>query len=78
MLPFRQDDDFTLGNILFGTVKLTRNPVKDKYKYSGYGIGLDNHGNFLLFSGREFGKNVKILGADMSSSVNVDNKKKYI
>ena len=78
MLPFRGDDDFTLGNILFDTVKLTKNPDKDKYKYSGYEIGLDNHRNFSLFKGHEFGKNVIILGADMSSSVNVDNKKKYI
>ena len=63
--PFRRDDDFTLKNALFGTVKLVKNALfgtvklvknalfgtvklvknadKDKYKYSGYGKGLDNY-----------------------------------
>ena len=31
--------DFTLGNSLFGAVKLTKNSDFDKYKYSEYGIG---------------------------------------
>ena len=30
--------DFTLGNCLFESVKLTKNADPDKYKYSGYGI----------------------------------------
>ena len=34
--------DFTLGNCLFGSVKLTKNADLDKYKYSGYGIGFDS------------------------------------
>ena len=29
------DTDFTLGNCLFGSVKLTKNADLDKYKYSG-------------------------------------------
>ena len=29
--------DFTLGNCLFGSVKLTKNADPDKYKYSHYG-----------------------------------------
>ena len=33
---------------------------------------------FFLFPTGEFGKNVITFGADMSSSVHVDNKKKYI
>ena len=33
-------------------------------------------GNFILTDG--FGKNCIIFGADMSSSVHVDNKRKYI
>ena len=30
--------DFTLGNCLFGTVKLTKNADLDKYRYSSYGV----------------------------------------
>ena len=30
VLSFRQDDDFTLENALFGAVKLTKNADKDK------------------------------------------------
>ena len=29
---------FTLGNCLFGSIKLTQNPDLDKHKYSGYNI----------------------------------------
>ena len=56
MWPFKQSVDFTLGNSLFGAVKLTKNADFDKYKYSGYGIGFDAHGNFSLSDGSEFGK----------------------
>ena len=34
--------DFTLGNCLFGSVKLTNNPDLYKYKYSGYDILVQN------------------------------------
>ena len=40
--------DFTLGNFLFGSVKLTKNAALDKYKYSGYGIGFDCRSEFSL------------------------------
>ena len=56
MWPFKQSVDFTLGNSLFGAVKLTKNADFDKYKYSGYGIGFDAHGNFSLSGGSGFGK----------------------
>ena len=69
--------DFTLNNYLFGSVKLTKNAYVDKYKYSGYGIGFDSRSEFLFTDG-SFGKNVIIFGADMSSSVHIDNKGKYI
>ena len=36
----------TLGNCLFGAVKLTKNTDIDKYGYPGYGIRLDRHGSF--------------------------------
>ena len=38
--------DFTLGNCLFGSVKLTKNADLDEYKYSGYGIGFDSCSEF--------------------------------
>ena len=66
-----------LVNCLFGAVSLTKNADIDKYKYSGYGIGFDRGGNYLLPSGR-FDRTVIIFGVDMSSSVHVDNKGKDI
>ena len=67
----------TLANCLFRAVTLTENADIDKYKYSGYGIGFDRHRSFL-FPGIILGRNVTIFGVDRSSSVHVDNKKKYI
>ena len=61
---------------MFVAVKLTKYPDIDQYKYSGYGIGLDRKGLFLL--GNEIGRNVIIFGIDMSSSQHIDNKNKYI
>ena len=65
--------DFTLGNCLFGSVKLTKNADLDKCKYTSYGIGFDSRSEFLLTDGN-YRKNVIIFRADMSSSVHVDNK----
>ena len=62
--------DFTLGNCLFGSLKLTKNADLGKYKYSGYGIGFDSLSEFSLSDG-SYGKNIIFL-ADMSSSVHVD------
>ena len=76
--PFRGEDNFTLGSALYGSAELTKNVDKDKYKYSGYGIGFDKHGTFSLFYGNGYGKNVIIIGADMSFSLHVDNKKKDV
>ena len=56
---------------------MTENADIDKYGYSGYEIGFDKRSR-LLFSGGEFGQNVIIFGADMSSSVQVNNKTKDI
>ena len=67
--------DFILGNDLFRYVKLTMNADLDKYKYIGYGIGFDSRSQFLFTDG-SYGKIVIIFGADMSSSVHVDNKGK--
>ena len=38
--------DFTLKDCLFGSVKITKNADPDKYKYSGYGIGLYSRSEF--------------------------------
>ena len=66
-----------LKKIVFGAVALTKNADIDNYKYSGYGIGFDRRSSFSFPSGG-FGQNVLIFGADMSSSIHVDNKKKDI
>ena len=64
-----------MKDCLFGSVKLTKNADPDKYKYSGYGIGLDSRSEFSLSDG-SIGKNVIIIGVDMSSSVHINNKEK--
>ena len=66
-----------LKNCLFGAVTLTKNADIEKYRYSGYGIGFDRRSSFSFPSGG-FGQNVLIFGADMSSSIHIDNKKKDI
>ena len=59
------------------TVTLTKNADTEKYKYSGYGIGFDRRSSFSFPNGG-FGKNELIFGADTSSSIHIDNKKKDI
>ena len=48
-----------------------------KYGYSGFGIGFDRRSSYS-FPGGGFGQNILIFGADMSSSIHIDNKKKDI
>ena len=71
------DTGFILKNCLFRSVKLTKNPDQDKYKYSGYGIWFDSCSEFL-FIDEGMGKNVMIFGADMVWSVDIGNKNKDI
>ena len=71
------DGDPTIKNCLFGAVTLTKNPDIEKYKYSGYGIGFDRRSSFS-FIGGGLGQNLLIFGADMSSSIHIDNKGKDI
>ena len=54
-----------------------KNNDPDKYRYSSYGIGLDSCAE-LLFTGWSMEKNVTVFGADMSSSVPIDNENKNI
>ena len=56
---------------------MTKNADINIYKYFEYVIGFDGHGSFS-FPGNGLGKNVIIFGVDMSSSTNIDNRKKYI
>ena len=62
----------TLKNCWFGAANLTKNADINKYKYRGYGIGFDRHGEFSF--GNELGKNCIIFGADLSSSSSHANK----
>ena len=55
----------TLVNCLFGEVSITKNTDIDKNKYSGYGIGFQRTGIYLLPDGT-FGRNVVIFGVDMN------------
>ena len=55
----------------------TKNADPDKYGYSDYGIGLEARSQFS-WSYSKCGKNVIVFGADMSSSVHVNNKNKNI
>ena len=66
---------FTSGNCLLRSVELTKYADLDKYKYTSYGVRFDSSSKFLFTDG-SYGKNVIILGADMSSPVHVDNKNK--
>ena len=71
------DSDPTQKICLFGAVTLTKNEDIEKYGYSDYGIGFDRRPSFS-FPGDRFGQNALIFGVDMSSSADIDNKKKNI
>ena len=63
---------------MFRSVKLTKNPDIDKYKYSGYGNGFERKGMEWIWSfGNGFGQNVIIFGTD-SSSAHANNKTRNI
>ena len=66
-----------LVNCLFGAVNITKNADIDKYTYSGYWIGFDGRGLYLLTDGR-FGWNLVTFGVDMNSSPHIDNNGKDI
>ena len=75
--PMNLNTDFTLGNCLFGSVKLTTNADPEKHVYNGHSIRFDSRSEFLFADGR-MGKNVITFTADMSSFVYIDNKGKDI
>ena len=67
--------DFPFGTCLFWAVKSVKNSDPGKRGYGGHGIGFGARLQFSLGDG-SWGKNVVIFGADMNSSVHVDNKKR--
>ena len=69
------DSDPTVKNCLFGAVTLTKNADIEKYRYFGFGTGLNRRLSFS-FPGNGFGQNVLMFGVDMKSSSHIDNKKK--
>ena len=72
--PFTADKDFPFENSLFGAGILVKNPDPDKNKHSGYSTGFDARESFCI----GFDKNLVTSGADMTSSVHVDHKKRYL
>ena len=71
------DDNYpTVKNSLFDAVTSTKTAEIDKYQCSGYGIGF-NRREIFSFPGGGFDSNVIIFGVDLSSSVNVVNKKTH-
>ena len=71
------NSNFSLKDYLIGGIKLAKNADPDKFIYTGCGIGLNSVSEFSLPDG-SVGKNVIIFRSDMSSSVQIDNKKKNI
>ena len=66
----------TLENCLVGAVSSTKHIDIDQYKHSGHGIGFDRKREFLFGNG--FSRNVIIFGADMSSTIHVNNRTQNI
>ena len=58
---------------LFGAVNAVKNADPGKYSYSGYRIGFNTCGSFLLPDGSGLGKDIIIFGGNNSSSVHIDN-----
>ena len=51
---------------MFDTIKLVNNTGRGKDKYFGFGFRFIACGGFTLSDGSRFGKNLAILGAEMS------------
>ena len=68
--PRTNSSNIVLENCLFGKMKMTKNA--DTGKYQGHGIGFDLSGIFS-HPDRGDGKNVIILGADMTNSKHASN-----
>ena len=72
--PIFRVSDYTVQNVLFGGVKITKNTTDtSKHKYEGYGICFDEGGTFSK-GGINNGRNVLIFGVHESSLVHANNK----
>ena len=69
--------DVTLGDCLFGAVKLSENANPEKHEYCSYGIEFDLRSLLSLSKGK-FGTNVVVFDVDNSSLVHSDNKKNIL
>ena len=56
---------------------LNKNTDPDKYKYSNYSIRFDSSSEFS-FLDESIENNVIIFGAELSSFLHIDNKKRYL
>ena len=71
---------YTIQNVLFGAMKITKNTNSSKNNYTGYGLCFDEGGEFGHtvkqgnFNRTTNAKNVIIFGVDMSSSVHATNR----
>ena len=73
--PKTINSNFVFRHCLLGAIKITNttNSDTDKWQYCGYGVGFDSTSNFTHPDGKN-GKNVIILGADLSNSRHATNK----
>ena len=65
--------DYTIQNALFGAVKITKNSNTSKNNYEGYGMCFDEGGTFTK-GNISNGKDIIIFGADMSFSIDANNR----
>ena len=56
---------------MFGTVKLVRSAIKNKFIYNGWGIAFDGEGSWGL--SKDFARIVLIFGVDNTFSFHTDN-----
>ena len=56
-----RDDTFTVQNVLFGAMQITKNTDTSKYEYKGYGICFDEGGMFSIGNINN-GRNLIIFG----------------
>ena len=73
LIASTRDDTFTVQNVLFGAMEITKNADTSKYDYKGYGICFDEGGTFSKGNINN-GRNVLIVGVDESSLVHANNK----
>ena len=79
-IDLSRNNEFTIQNALFGSIKITKNANTSKYEYKGYGICFDESESFTHvrkegnFNHATLARNVIIFGVDMSFSKHANNK----